>query len=100
MDTDQKRSQRQEKRGADLLGGTRNSGSGNGPYRKNDVRSADLSVEYKTTKAKSYRLTNEELIKAEQYALLDGREMLFGLEIAGRHWLVISEDYFETLRST
>jgi hypothetical protein len=57
-------------------------------------------VEYKTTKAKSYRLTNEELIKAEQYALLDGREMLFGLEIAGRHWLVISEDYFETLRST
>ena len=98
MISDQSRSRKQEDRAAKRLGGTRNSGSGNGPYRKNDVRTETESLEYKTTLKNSFRLTNAELLKAEQYALLDGREMAFGIDMDGQRWIVISENYYETLR--
>lgn len=92
-----RKSQRQEKRGAALLGGSRNAGSGN-KERKNDVRAEDISVEYKYTDKKSYSLKLDELLQAEKHALLDGREMLFGIEMGGRHFVVLSEDYYVQLR--
>jgi hypothetical protein len=95
-----KKSQRQERRGAALHGGTRNAGSGNGWVRKNDVRTPDYSIEYKVTSKKSYSLKDAELIEAEKIALLDGREMLFGIEmVSGRRWIVLSEETFLDLNA-
>ncbi|WP_188187584.1 hypothetical protein [Nonomuraea sp. SYSU D8015] len=85
-------SQNQEKRTAKQWEGTRNSGSGNGWVRKNDVRSARFSIECKTTSAASYRLTDKELREAEKIALMDGRTMVFQIEMCGRKWDVIADE--------
>ena len=87
-----RRSQAQEKRAATAFGGTVNSGSGNGVYRKNDVRTPQFSIELKTTTKRQYPLKADELAKAERHALLDGRTMLFGIEMCGRNWMVLSEE--------
>lgn len=93
-----KRSQKQEKRAASLYGGTVNAGSGNGDVRKNDIRTPDWSGELKTTSKKQYPLKESELTLAEKYALLDGREMLFGIQMAsGRNWITVSEETFLSL---
>jgi hypothetical protein len=95
-----KKSQRQERRGAALLGGTVNAGSGNGWVRKNDVRTPEYSVEYKVTGKKQYAIKDAELQTAEKQALLDGREMLFGIQMeSGRNWIVMSEETFLTLNT-
>lgn len=73
------RSRKQEKRGAKIYGGTQNAGSGNGS-RKNDVRTADLSIEFKTTTQKGYRLTLAELLLCSRQALIEGRDALFGID--------------------
>lgn len=75
------RSRKQEKRGAKVYGGTLNAGSGNGA-RKNDVRSDDLSIEFKTTAAKSYSLKLAELLLASRQALIEGRDALFAIDFA------------------
>lgn len=89
-----RKSQRQEKRAAAIYGGSRNAGSGNGDYRKNDVRTDTLSMELKYTGKKSYPLKLDDLLKAEKHALLDGREAMFGIEMGGRNWVVLSEDAY------
>jgi hypothetical protein len=95
-----KKSQKQERRGAELLGGTVNAGSGNGWVRKNDVRTPDYSIEYKVTSKGSYSLKEKELITAEKQALLDGREMLFGTQMSGgRNWITMSEETFLALHN-
>lgn len=87
-----KRSQAQEKRIAGDIGGRVTPGSGNGWVRKNDVRSSRYSVEAKYTSAKQFTLKLEDLLKAEKYAMADGRDMLFCIEMGGRDWCVISSD--------
>jgi hypothetical protein len=95
-----KKSQKQERQRAELLGGTVNAGSGNGWVRKNDVRSPQYSAELKVTSKKQYPLKEAELITAEKYALLDGREMLFGIQmVGGRNWITMSEETFLTLHA-
>lgn len=92
-------SQKQEKASAKRAGGTVNSGSGNGPWRKNDVRTPEESIECKTTTKKSYQLKLDDLLLAERNALLDGRRMRFELEMGGRIWVIKSyEDYLEETR--
>jgi hypothetical protein len=91
-----KASRKQEKRGAIKYGGSLNAGSGN-KDRKNDVRTDDLSIEYKYTGKKSFSLKQDELLQAERHALLDGREMAFGIQMGDRHWVVLSEETFEAL---
>lgn len=91
-----RKSRKQERRGAKLFGGTQNAGSGN-KDRKNDVRTSTMSIEYKFTDKKSFSLKLEELIQAERHALLDGREMLFGIQMGDRHWVVLSEESFAAL---
>jgi hypothetical protein len=81
----QRRSRKQEKRGARVYGGIRNSGSGNTTGHKNDVRSSTLSIEFKTTTNKSYGLKLAELQAAEDNALLDGRNALFGIDFEEQH---------------
>jgi hypothetical protein len=93
------KSQRQERNGAQAHGGTQNSGSGNGWVRKNDVRTPELSIEYKHTDKKQFPLKEVDLLLAERNALLDGRDMVFGISFhGGRNWVVISEEDFLTMR--
>lgn len=94
------RSRRQEARGASLHGGSRNSGSGNTPWRKNDVRvDRDYLIEYKRTDNKSISIKLEDLETCRTNALLEGREPLFGIEIGGRDWVMVEAAEFERIRS-
>jgi hypothetical protein len=104
-----KRSRQQESRGANRLGGRVTSGSGNGWVTKNDVKTDDMSVEYKYTDKKSYSLKHADLLKAERNALMDsGREFAFVVGFGEAHganmvikdeYVVISRGYFESLRN-
>lgn len=92
-------SQRQEARVAKKFGGRTTPGSGNQWDRKNDVRTPDTSFELKVTGKKQYALKASELELGERNALLDGRDFVFGIELNGRNWIVISEDDYTTLRT-
>ena len=97
-----KDSQIQERRLAKELGGSVNSGSGNGWIRKSDVRSKTELVEAKITSAKSYSLKDDELIKNNNYALIDGRMPVFVVEFktTGNRWAILSWDDYLTLRES
>ena len=100
MKTSLSKSQAQEKRLAKTFGGQTNSGSGNGWIRKNDVRTDDLSIEAKYTDAKQFTLKNADLITAEKYALIDGRDSVFMISFSGRdEWAVIRSEEFEQYRN-
>lgn len=98
MTTSLKKSQRQEKRLAARYDGLTSAGSGNGWVRKNDVRTADLSIEAKYTDKKSYSLKQDDLHKGEKYALVDGREFAFMVSFSGEEWVVIREADYKELR--
>ena len=95
--------------GAQRFGGRPVSGSGAGWITKNDVKTDDLSLEYKYTDKKSYSLKIADLLKAEKQALLDsGRKFAFVVGFGvirgstmriDREFVVISREYFEELRS-
>lgn len=93
MNRPHRASRNQEERVADRFGGRRTPGSGNG-IRKNDVRSEDWSFEMKYTGKKQYILKSAELKQGEKYALLDGREFAFGIEMDNTNWVVVAEDTF------
>jgi hypothetical protein len=97
---DVKDSQRQEKALARKLGGSVNSGSGNGWIRKGDVRTEDELFELKITDAKSYSLKDAELEKLTNQALVDGRMPIFMVQFksTGNEWVVMSKDDYLTLR--
>lgn len=95
-------SQKQERRGAKVFGGKVNAGSGNTDGHKNDVRTEDLSIEFKTTGQKSYSLRLDALRNAEKEALLDGRSALFGLDFRTQshvfRYVILPEwDYLDLL---
>jgi hypothetical protein len=92
-----KRSQQQERRGVSVLGGTLTGGSGNGWARKNDQRTLRWSVEYKRTDAQQITVKAKDLQTAEKHALLDGRNVLFGVEVGGRDYVILTREDFETL---
>lgn len=93
-----KDSQRQERRQATRLGGSVNSGSGNGWIRKGDVRTDNELWELKITDAKSYGLKDEELQKNINHALIDGRIPIFLIEFkktSNRYVVMDENDYLE-----
>lgn len=94
MDPRIRASRAQEKRVAKDMAGRIQTGSGNTWFAKNDVRNEHWSFECKTTTKQSYRLTNTELVQAQNQAILDGREMAFVTEINGRMWVTISYESF------
>lgn len=94
----QKASQKQEKQWAEKNGGWRNPGSGNGWIHKNDVRDSEFSHELKYTDKKQFTLKLADLLEAEKYALADGRDMTFVINMGGRNWVCIADYTFETLR--
>jgi hypothetical protein len=95
-----RKSRQQEARGASLHGGSRNAGSGNTPWRKNDVRvDNDYLIEYKRTDGKSITLQLSDLEDLRTNALLESRTPLMGIEIGSRDWTLIPTDEFERMRS-
>lgn len=92
-----KASRRQETRVAKRFGGQVTPGSGNQWARKNDVRTPTTSFEMKYTGKSQYTLKASELEAGEKHALLDGRDFVFGIEMSGRNWIVLSEDDYEAL---
>jgi hypothetical protein len=108
MDDRMKRSRKQEAEGAKRWGGQVNSGSGNGDKFKSDVRTPDELIEFKGTKAASYKLTYADLAIAYRHALLEDREMVFGIEFFAddlayypgipRRYVVAPEDDYIALK--
>lgn len=94
----QKASIKQEKEVAADNSGRVNPGSGNGWRHKNDVRSEAYSFECKTTSRNSYSLKRSELDLAEKYALADGKDMVFVVDINGRRYYLMRDYTFQTLR--
>ncbi|MEV4575990.1 hypothetical protein AB0K16_22360 [Nonomuraea jabiensis] len=56
------------------------------------MRTATESWELKTTSKSQYTLKHDDLVKAEKHALIDGRDMRFGLEMCGRDWVLMSKE--------
>lgn len=94
----QRASIKQEKQVAADNDGQTTPGSGNGWRKKNDVISADYSFECKTTTKRSYSLKRDELDKAEKNALMDGRDMIFVIDIDGRRYYLMLDYTWQTLR--
>ena len=84
---------------ADRFGGRTTPGSGNTWSRKNDVRNDTTSFEMKYTGKKQYTLKAAELEQGEKHAIMDGRYFVFGVEMAGRNWIVLSEEDYAELTS-
>lgn len=93
----QRRSRKQERNGAREFGSTLTPGSGNGWVRKNDAMNRYHSFEYKTTASRSFTLRRDVLETVERQALLDGREPVVIVDIAGREYAVITKDHFREL---
>lgn len=92
--------EKQESRLANLTGGTRSPGSGNGWVRKHDVRSLGRLIEAKWTSHKSFVLKLAELRQLEHNALIDNRTPVFCIEFkekgGTRRYVVLrEEDYFD-----
>ena len=91
--------EKQESRLANLTGGTRNAGSGNGWVRKGDVRSRGHLMEAKWTKFKQFTLKLADLRTLEHHAAVDNRTPVFCIEFkersGTRRYVVLrEEDYF------
>lgn len=95
-----RRSRMQERRGATRYGGRIMPGSGNGWFKKNDVRTPTESIEFKTTTADSYRLNAAELYRAYENAMLDGKTMLFIIDFAerGATYVTMDETDYRNMR--
>lgn len=99
LDPKIRKSRQQEARGASLHGGRRNAGSGNTPWKKNDVRvDNDYLIEYKRTDKKSITIQGSDLEELRTNALLEGRTPLMGIELLGRDWTLIETSEFERQR--
>jgi hypothetical protein len=93
----QRRSRKQERNGAKEFGGKLTPGSGNGWVTKNDMTTRYHSFEYKTTHSRSYSLRLDVLQTVERNALLDGREPVLLIDLAGHEYAVITKDHFREL---
>lgn len=56
-----------------------------------------MSIEAKYTDKAGYRITQAELHKAENIALIDGREMVFVISFSGEEWVVIREEAYREI---
>lgn len=98
MDERIKRSRQQEKRGAKKLGGVVQPRSGAGWKRKGDVRTATSGVEFKRTGKQQITIKAADLRKIEIEASVEGRDTLFGFEVGGRDYWILSDAELQTLR--
>lgn len=90
-----KASRKQEDRTASAYRGSRNSGSGSGWLRKNDVRSEHFLIENKlTTNAKSYSIKHTDLRDLCTRAVLEDRMPVLQFDLGGRRYVILTEDDF------
>lgn len=95
-----KRSRKQEQRSAKSYKGSRNAGSGSGWLRKNDVRTEDILIENKfTTNEKQITLKNQDLVELIERAILEDRLPVLQFDLAGRRYVVLTEDDFLEMTS-
>jgi len=97
--TNRQRSDKHEKIVATRLGGKVTRGSGNS-IEKGDVRvHGKFRVECKTTKANSYRLEQEILLKIMSEATAAGETGILNIqfETTGKRFVILSEDDWEEI---
>ena len=93
-----KRSKKQENKAADRYNGSRNSGSGSGWVRKNDVRTHELLIENKfTDNKKQYSVKVIDLVELRQRAILEDRVPVLQFEILGKGYVILNEDDFMSM---
>ena len=85
-------SRRQERRLANRTGGRVSQGSGNVWHRKGDVRTPGELYEAKWTGKKQVTVKAEVLEKVHREAVAEGRVPVLGIELNGRHYVVLGED--------
>ena len=91
------RSLRQERRSADRWGGRVTRASGATWRDKSDVSTPLFLIECKTTIKRQFTLKLGDLINAERHALLDGKTMVFQIEMGGRTWTVMADEDLHAL---
>lgn len=100
----QRKSQQQERRVAEELGGRTQPGSGSGDFAKGDVRvKGEIRAECKTTSAASYSLKLADLVKIHREAALGKLEMpVMSVQFQGpvgtsHRYAVIDWEWFKQL---
>lgn len=102
-------SQSQEARGAKTYGGRVRPGSGSQVHAKGDVRVGrgdddfwpeGVLIEYKRTDGAGIRVTGVILDKIRREGLSEGRRHFLGLQIGGRHYVMLPEEDFLELKET
>ncbi len=101
--TKHKKSQKQEKRVAAVLGGKVQRGSGSKAFHKGDVKSAELLVESKRTDKESLGIKKEWLVKISQEAAAYGRIPALSIEfdtmprLVAKDWIAVPAKTFSLL---
>ena len=90
-----KKSVKQEKRTANSYKGSRNARSGAGWLRKNDVRAESLLIENKLTTGKTQiTIKVKDLTELQERAILEDRLPVLQFDVAGKRYVVLTEDDF------
>lgn len=90
-----KKSRKQEASAAKVYNGSRQPGSGAGWVRKNDVRSENLLLECKLTEnLKTYTVKYSDLRELEIRAIQEDRLPVLQFDIAGRQYVILTQDDF------
>lgn len=90
-----KKSRKQEKKAADTYRGSRQPQSGAGWVRKNDVRSENLLIECKLTEnMKSYTIKYVDLRELEVRAITEDRLPVLQFDLAGKQYVVLTQEDF------
>lgn len=86
---------KQEKQSAKVYNGSRNSGSGSGWVRKNDVRAKDFLIENKfTMNKKSITIKEVDLRELRNHAILEDRTPVLQFNLVDRKYVILCEDDF------
>lgn len=95
----QRQSQRQERRVAKALGGSRTPASGAFWHRKGDVRSSRFLAEHKWTSKASFSVTSAIWRKIRREAVMEGRVplLMVRMESEGTNLVVMDEEDFHDL---
>lgn len=99
MISNRKRSQRQERRLAEKVGGKVTPASGALWHQKGDVRSEHFLIEAKTTRNKQYTLKYEDLQKISHEAAISGKTPVFAITFEGvsKDFAVIPFDFIDCI---
>lgn len=81
------------------MGGTVNSGSGNGWVRKADITTREYLVEHKYTGKNQFTMKAEVLETVVGQALLSGRVPVLAFHLNGKNYVALTEDDFLEMKA-